>query len=152
MLRFGRYHKALTPGFYWKIPFVDTIHECHHTTTTQEIGPQTIVTKDGVSLVLQAIVKYHIGDARAYLFEVYESQDAIVDLCEGALKMEVVSKTWEEIRADFEDLDNQIAIRARRDVKLFGVVIDKVTITSIAPIRTIRVIQERHHTVLTPSG
>jgi regulator of protease activity HflC (stomatin/prohibitin superfamily) len=143
MLRLGKYHKSLTPGFYWKIPFVDEIQDTHCVVTTQELGPQTLVTKDGVSLVIQSIVKHHVTNMKQFMLEVYDSKDAVVDLCEGAVKTVIMSQLWDDIKNNFGDIDGQIADHARADMQNFGVSIDKITITSIAPIRTIRIIQER---------
>ena len=64
ILRFGRYNRVITPGLHWKIPLAENAIVTSTVITTMALRPQTLTTKDDLTLVLSAIVKYHM-DARS---------------------------------------------------------------------------------------
>ena len=140
ILRFGRYHKTLTAGFYWKIPFVDNPMKAYTVTTTLTIPSQSITTKDEKQLVVKAIVKYNVDDIKAFILEVYDAKDAISDTAQAIIKEQITTRNWEE--CNNLKLDNDITIKLRREVKKWGINVDKVTLTDIGIIKSIRLFNE----------
>ena len=140
VLRFGKYYKTYEKGFYWKIPFVDNPMKDFITTTTLTIPSQSITTLDEKQLVVKAVVKYNIEDIKAFLLEVYDSKDAIADTTQAIIKEQVTTRKWED--CNNLKLDNDITIKLRREVKKWGIYIDKVTLTDIGIIKSIRLFNE----------
>lgn len=140
VLRFGKYKKTLERGFYFKIPFVDNPIKDTVVTTTLTIPAQSITTSDEKQLVIKAVVKYNIDDIKAFLLNVYDAKDAIADTAQAIIKEQIHQRTWAECNSD--KLDNEITKKLRIEVKKWGINIDKVTLTDIGLIRTIRLINE----------
>jgi len=139
-LRGGRYLRVVRPGFHFKVPFFDEIISQHVVLTTLSLPAQSLVTKDNKNIVVEAMVKYKINDVKVFLLEVYDSTDAIGDVSQGIIKEIIMSSTWEEARDN--ELDNTITKKVRNELKKFGVYVEKVTLTSIADMRTIRLINQ----------
>jgi regulator of protease activity HflC (stomatin/prohibitin superfamily) len=141
MLRFGKFHSKLNAGLIWKIPFVDEVLTTHNTITTMVIQEQSLVTKDDKNIVIAGIVKYKITNPKTFLLEVEDVVDAINDITKGKIKDIVIHKTWEEVRSID---DNEIKDKVEEEVKNWGIKIYYITITDLAQIRTIRLINSTY--------
>jgi len=140
LLRFGKYNKLLTPGLHFKIPFVDEVISQHVVVTTLSLSPQSLYTKDKQNIVVKGLVKYRISDVQTFLLEVYDAQDAISDMTQSIIKNIVMDKSLEEC-VDIE-IDNTLTKKARVEAKKWGVEIQQVTLTDLAPIRSFRIIND----------
>lgn len=139
-LRGGKFLKVVKPGFYYKHSFYDEIIKQHVVLTTLSLPAQSLVTKDNKNIVVEAMVKYKINDVKLFLLEVYDNVDAIGDVTQGIIKEIIMSSTWDEARDN--ELDNSITKKVRNELKKFGVYVEKITLTSIADMRTIRLINQ----------
>lgn len=140
VLRFGKFHKVAKPGFHWRIPFVDDVMEQHVVVTTLSLSPQSLYTKDKQNIVVKGLIKYKIADIQTFMLEVYDAQDAISDMTQYIIKNIIMGKTLEEC-IDAE-IDNILTKKARVEAKKWGVEIQQVTLTDIAPIRSYRIIND----------
>lgn len=138
VLRFGHFNKVVEKGFYWKIPFIDEIIEQHVMVTTLNIPPQSIITLDEHSLVIESVVKYRISDTKKYILEVFDAEDAIRDITQSTIKRVIAEKSWDDCRGN--DLDDLITKRTRAEIRKFGISIEQVTLTSMDKIRSFRLI------------
>jgi regulator of protease activity HflC (stomatin/prohibitin superfamily) len=71
---------------------------------------------------------------------VYDAEDAISDMTQYIIKNIIMGKTLEEC-IDAE-IDNILTKKARVEAKKWGVEIQQVTLTDIAPIRSYRIIND----------
>lgn len=140
VLRFGRFHKVAKPGFHWRIPFVDESMEQHVVVTTLSLPPQSLYTKDKQNIVVKGLIKYRIADIQTFILEVYDAQDAISDMTQSIIKSIIMDKTMDEC-VDPE-IDNTLSKKARVEAKKWGVEIQQVTLTDLAPIRSFRLIND----------
>lgn len=141
LLRFGKFHSKINSGLVWKIPFFDEVLLTHNTITTMVIKEQSLTTKDEKNIVISGIVKYKITNAKTFLLEVYDVADAINDIAKGKIKDLVIHKTWDEVR---EISDSEIKDKVEEEVKNWGIKIYYITITDLAQIRTIRLINSTY--------
>lgn len=140
LLRLGKFHKICEPGLHFKFPFVDELLEQHIVQTTVSLSAQSLYTIDGTNIVVRGMVKYKISDLRIFMLEVYDAVDAISDVSQGIIKQIVMSKTAKECMDN--ELDNTITKKCRVEIKKMGVEVIQVTLTDIAPIRSIRLIND----------
>lgn len=129
---------TLEPGFYWKIPFADTIYTIQVKPTTMELSEQTVATKDNCSVVVKAIVKYEIDDAATLLLEVHDSLDAISDMTKGIIRKELIEINWTD--CNNPDLEVRIKRKAKAEAKKWGISISEVTLTDLGLMRSIRLL------------
>jgi regulator of protease activity HflC (stomatin/prohibitin superfamily) len=139
-LRFGKFKDILDAGIHFKIPFFDTITPQHIVWTTHSMPSQSLTTKDGKDIVIKGIIKYRITDIQIFSLEVWDAIDAISDMTQGIIFDVVKTKTWEELQHD--ELKSIISIKARREAKRWGIEIDTVTLSDLAKIRSIRLMND----------
>lgn len=141
ILRWGKYHRTLTPGFYLKIPFADRVYEDVVLTTTLELPPQTLTTKDGKQVVVKTIIKYDIPDIKLFMLSVYDAKDAMGDISQGIIKKTIAALNWEECNDN--ELDNTVTKKVRAELKKWGLNIQSCTFTNIGLIRSIRLFNDK---------
>jgi regulator of protease activity HflC (stomatin/prohibitin superfamily) len=140
LLRFGKFKKVLKPGLHFKIPMFDEVIDQHVVVTTLSLDAQSLYTRDKHNIVVKGLVKYKIADVKTFLLEVYDAQDAISDMSQSIIKNVIMPLTLEEC-TDME-LDNTLTKKVRVEARKWGVEVQQVTLTDLAPIRSIRLIND----------
>lgn len=140
ILRLGKFNRICKQGLHFKYPFIDELFKHHVIITTLNLPSQSLVTLDKKSIVIKGMVKFRISDIKTFMLEIYDKQDAISDISQGVIKNVIMSKTWEEC-ADIE-IDNTITKKVRSEIKKYGIDIIQVTLTDIAEMRSIRLIND----------
>ncbi len=141
LLRFGKYSRTLQPGFYWKWPFADEIISHHVMTALLSIPVQSLTTKDGLQIVVKAVVKYKVDDVKPLLLEIWDSTDAISDVTQSIIKKQIHIRTWQQCNDD--DIDNEITKKLRVEIRKWGISIENVTMTDIGITPSIRLFNEQ---------
>lgn len=138
--RFGRAgKKALKPGLRLQFPFyVDSISTETVVLTTRDLPAQALTTKDGVSLVVSAVVTYRIKDVRTFMCEVEDADGVLADASRGTIRQVVVGKTWQEIQEGGAELDEAITKAVRRPAHKWGLKVEKVQLSDVARARAFR--------------
>lgn len=139
-LRFGKFKSVLEPDFHWKLPIFDTIIEHGSVWTTHSMPAQSLTTKDAKDIVVKGIIKYRVVDMKIFALEVWDAVDAISDMVQGIIFDIVKDKTWDELQ--HEDLKREISRKARIEAKRWGIEIETVTLSDLAKIRSIRLLND----------
>lgn len=140
LLRFGRFNKVMLPGIHFKIPFFDEVIDQHVVVTTLSLDAQSLYTQDRQNIVVKGIIKYKISDVKTFLLEVYDAQDALSDMSQSIIKNVIMSMTLEECIDP--EMDNTLTKKVRVEARKWGVEVQQVTLTDIAPIRSFRFIND----------
>lgn len=140
LLRAGKFIRVVTPGVVWKIPFIDKVETNTIVTTTLSVPTQSVLTKDKKALVVKGVIKYRISDVEKFMLKVYDAQDAIGDTAQYIIKEQIAEKTFEECSDN--QFDNTITKKLRNEVKHWGIDIEKVTLTDIGQIKSLRLFNE----------
>ena len=137
VLRFGKPHVDLEPGFHWIIPFqVDRVLADNVVPRTINLGSQSLTTKDGNAVVVAGVVTAQIRDIRKATLEVEGVDDAMQDSCYGAIGALVAAHTWEEVQ--HEDFSDVLTKACRKQAWRFGIEIQKVQLSDLTIARTYR--------------
>jgi regulator of protease activity HflC (stomatin/prohibitin superfamily) len=140
LLRVGKYKRTINPGIHFKIPFFDEVLSQHVVVTTLSLPPQSLYTKDRQNVVVKGLVKYRIADVKTFLLEVYDAQDAISDMTQSIIKNIIMDKSL--VECTDSEIDNTLTKKSRVEARKWGVEIQQVTLTDLAPIRSFRLIND----------
>lgn len=138
MLRFGKTHRILLPGFHWKIPFVDKPLPTTVVTRTEGTLPQSLVLADGTEIVVKAVIKFNIDDIQKYTEDIVDQSDAIMDITQGRIMQALNGLDYEDCR-DVSALSHSITIAVRREVRKYGIYIENITITDLVASQSMRI-------------
>ena len=140
LLRFGKFKSVLKPGMHIKIPLFDEVIDQHVVVTTLSLDAQSLYTLDKQNIVVKGLIKYKIADVKTFLLEVYDAQDALSDMPQSIIKNIIMSMTLEECTD--QELDNTLTKKVRVEARKWGVEVQQVTLTDLAPIRSFRLIND----------
>jgi len=140
LLRFGKFKSVLKPGMHIKIPLFDEVIDQHVVVTTLSLDAQSLYTLDKQNIVVKGLIKYKIADVKTFLLEVYDAQDALSDMSQSIIKNIIMSMTLEECTD--QELDNTLTKKVRVEARKWGVEVQQVTLTDLAPIRSFRLIND----------
>ena len=140
LLRNGKFVKVLGPGFHVKLPIFDEVISQHVVVTTLSLPAQSLYTQDKQNIVVKGVIKYKISDVKIFLLEVFDAQDALADMTQSIIKNIIITTPLEQC-LDLE-LDNLLTKKVRVEARKWGVDIQQVTLTDIAPIRSYRIIND----------
>jgi regulator of protease activity HflC (stomatin/prohibitin superfamily) len=90
--------------------------------------------------VVKGLVKYRIADVKTFLLEVYDAQDAISDMTQSIIKNIIMDKSL--VECTDSEIDNTLTKKSRVEARKWGVEIQQVTLTDLAPIRSFRLIND----------
>jgi regulator of protease activity HflC (stomatin/prohibitin superfamily) len=140
LLRNGKFKKVLHPGFHVKLPIFDEVISQHVVVTTLSLSAQSLYTKDKQNIVAKGVIKYKITDVKVFLLEVFDAQDALADMTQSIIKNIIISLSLEQCIDP--EIDNILTKKVRVEARKWGVDVQQVTLTDIAPIRSFRLIND----------
>ena len=141
-LRLGKYIRNVEPGLNFKIPFADNIWVTPVITQTIHLQPQTLTTLDEKNIVLKSILRYHVHDVKKFLLNVMNASDVLVDTTQGVIRDTVEGYNWQ----DLYDVNEYLKDQVTDIVENWGITIERVTITDLGIIRTIRLMTDSQKT------
>ena len=144
VLRFGKFHRVVKYGIHLKIPFADVVYQYYIVTQTSHLSPQTLTTFDDKSIVVKAIVRYHIEDIKAYTLKTWDAHDAIGDTVQGIITNIIKNLTWKQIVSGIEE---EATLKAQEMLNDWGIKVERITLSDIGLIRTIRLINNTNATL-----
>ena len=141
VLRGGRFLKVVKPGFYWKIPFFDSVWRHNVITQSIDIPPQSVTTADNKNVVVKGIIRFNISDIKLFLTTITEPKDVLTDTTGGMIRSIIEDTEWINI----VDIDKKLTSEVGKFVKKWGIKVEKVTLTDLQIANSIRIIQDSTH-------
>lgn len=144
IIRLGKVLKKAKPGWNWLAPFmIDMILECNVKTHTLNVGPQSLMTKDGKQVVISTVITCTVEDVEPFLLQVNGGMTALDDAATGVVSRLVMEHTLEELHA--MDIANELTKDVRRFAKPWGVGITRVQLSDFTVMRSIRMLMSQNH-------
>jgi len=94
IFRLGRVIATKGPGLIILIPVVDKMVKVDMRTITMEVPPQDVITRDNVSIKVNAVVFYTVLDATAAIIKVENYLYATSQQAQTSLEVSVVKWSW----------------------------------------------------------
>ena len=143
VLRFGRFHRELDPGLHWMVPFgIDRALTDSVVPRTINLGPQSLTTRDGRSVVVSAVVTCRVANIKQALLEVEGVNHAVRDASFAEIAGVVLRTDWE--RLSHADLGEELAAACHKRARKWGIEIIRVQLSDVALSRSLRLWQEHH--------
>jgi len=133
ILRFGVFSRVLRPRFHWKIPFVESAVEHFTVVTTTSLSPQSVIAPDGKVYTAEGVVRWRVDDIKTYACDVWDSENVIVDSAMSAIADIIRSEGIHEV-------SGKVTTKSRRTLKKYGIHVEEVTLTTLAPIKCLRLV------------
>ena len=136
--RFGRYKETLDPGLKFIMPFVDNISaRIDMRETVLDIAPQPVITKDNVSVNVDAVVYYYVTEARAVRYEVANFNVAVSKLAQTSLRNLIGDMILDNTLTSREIINTSLREILDEATDRWGVKVTRVEVKEIEPPRDI---------------
>jgi len=141
---FGRWQRvrALGPGLHLKLPVFQLIEATAAATTTANLPPQSLTSRDGRAVTAAGVIKYSIKDPTPLFSRLVGREDAIRDVALGAIARAVRARTWDEVVSQADAMEREIRAAIATEAKPWGYKVERFTFSDLGVVRTIRLMQE----------
>lgn len=132
VFRFGKVVKVLKPGLRARFPFgIDIVRKVDLRTRTIDVPRQEIITKDNISIFVDAVVYYSIVDPTLVLTKVVYFDRSTTLLGQTTLRSVLGQHELDEILTSKENLNKILKDMLTETMASWGIVIAAVELKSI---------------------
>jgi regulator of protease activity HflC (stomatin/prohibitin superfamily) len=133
VLRFGRLRAATRgPGLALIAPFADHLHKVNMQIVTMPIPAQEGITRDNVTVKVDAVVYYRVIDPVKVIVDVQNYDHAIGQVAQASLRSIIGKSDLDDLLSNRERLNQGLELMIDNPALDWGVHIDRVEIKDVA--------------------
>jgi len=137
VMRLGKYHSMASSGLTFLVPFVDDMIRVDMRERVINVRPQTVITKDNVTVEVDAVVYYKIVDPVKSQFEVQDFGYACTTLAQTNLRNLIGDRTLDETLTARDAINTNLRLVLDEATNPWGVKVTRVEVQKIDPPRDI---------------
>ena len=128
VFRLGRLIGAKGPGLIILIPIIDRMVRVSLRTIVMDVPPQDIITKDNVSLKVNAVVYFRVVQAAKVVVEVEDYYSATSQISQTTLRSIIGQSTLDELLSEREKINKELQQIIDEQTEPWGI---KVTVVEV---------------------
>ena len=132
LFSFGKYKKTLTPGWKIVLPIIQSYKKIDIRTKVVDVPEQDAITRDNVSIRINAVVYYKIFDASMAILEVENFYYAVSQLAQTTMRNVVGSVSLDELLTEREKLSESICKIIDEATDPWGIKVENVELKDIS--------------------
>jgi len=131
VFRLGRFAGVKGPGLRFIIPVIDKLVKIPLRTVVMDVPPQDIITKDNVSLKVNAVIYFRVLEPEKALIEVENYLYATSQLAQTTLRSVLGQSELDELLAHRDKINQELQIILDRQTDSWGVKVSNVEVKHI---------------------
>jgi len=135
VFRFGRIARGIVggngPGVVVIIPLVDKLVRVSLRTVTMDVPPQDVITKDNVSVKVNAVIYFRVVDQQRAIVEVEDYLYATSMMAQTTLRSVLGQSQLDDLLAKREDINSQLQRIIDQQTEPWGVKVSAVEVKNV---------------------
>ncbi|MEZ4846364.1 MAG: slipin family protein [Bdellovibrionota bacterium] len=131
IFRLGRIRQSRGAGVNWIVPVIDRMVKISMRTITMDIPPQDVITKDNISVKVNAVVYFRVVDPNLAIISVEDYLYATSQLAQTTLRSVLGQHDLDELLSDRETLNQNLQSIIDKQTDAWGIKVGMVEIKHI---------------------
>ena len=131
VFRLGRYHSTRGPGVYYVIPLLESSSGLDIRTKTVAIEQQETITKDSVTVKVNAVLWYRIADPENAIVRVADYQQAVYQIAQTSLRNIIGQHDLDEVLKERDKINDMLEGIVDQATAPWGVKIEMVEMRDV---------------------
>lgn len=131
VFRLGRLIEVKGPGLILLIPMIDKMIKVSLRTIVMDVPPQDVITKDNVSISVNAVVYYRVIQPEKAIVEVENFHVATSQLSQTTLRSILGQSELDELLSQREKINRELAIIIDNQTEPWGIKVSNVEVKHI---------------------
>lgn len=131
VFRLGRYAGVRGPGLILIIPFFEKIIRVSLRVVTHDVPPQDVITRDNVSVKVNAVVYFRVMEPEKAIIEIENYQFATSQISQTTLRSVVGSAELDELLSEREKLNKELQTIIDKQTDPWGIKVSTVEIKHV---------------------
>ena len=133
VLRWGKAQDRIRqPGLIWVNPVSDRLHKVNLQIVVSGVTPQDAITRDNVTVMVDAVVYYHVVDAMKAVLNVQNYHQAVAQVSQTSLRSVIGKSDLDELLSNREALNDQLKAVIDEPTEGWGVRVERVEIKDVS--------------------
>lgn len=128
----GKYSKTLDSGWHFIMPIFQSLTKIDVRVKVIDVPEQDTITKDNISIKINAVIYYNIFDAKKAILSVERYAYAVSQLAQTTMRNIVGSVTLDQLLTDRDSISSNICDIVDKATDAWGVKIENVELKDIA--------------------
>ena len=131
IFRLGRSIGVKGPGLILLWPYIDRMTKVEMRTVTMDVQPQDVITKDNVSMKVNAVVYFRVTDAEKAIVQVSDFYYATSQLAQTTLRSVLWQTTMDELLSNRDAVNNKLQDILEHQTANWGIQVSAVEVKHI---------------------
>ena len=130
--RFGKFAKILNPGWNLILPVIESMKKVDIRTKAVDVPEQDAITKDNVSIRINAVLYYKIFDASKAIIAVEDYRYAVAQLAQTTMRNAVGAVSLDELLAERDKISEEICKIVDEATDPWGIKVENAELKDVA--------------------
>jgi regulator of protease activity HflC (stomatin/prohibitin superfamily) len=131
VFRLGRFHSIRGPGLYYLLPILEWQNRVDMRTITVDVEPQETITKDSVTIKVNAVLWYRITDPAKSVLEVADYRAAVYQVALTSLRNIIGQHLLDEVLKERDQINDKLRAIVDKDTDPWGVMVEMVEMKDV---------------------
>jgi regulator of protease activity HflC (stomatin/prohibitin superfamily) len=131
ILRLGKYQAVRGPGIIFVIPFIERMYRINTRLVTVDVPPQDIITKDNVTMNVNAVVFFRVLSPREAVVNVEDFYSATYQKAQTVLRNVLGQSELDELLTERDAINAQLQTILDAETDQWGIKVDSVEIKHV---------------------
>ena len=132
LFSFGKFKKIMEPGWNIVLPIIQSYSKVDIRTKAVDVPEQEAITKDNVSVRINAVIYYNIFDASKAILGVENFHYAVSQLAQTTMRNIAGSVTLDELLTGREKISSEICLIVDKATDEWGIKVQNVELKDVA--------------------